>query len=191
MSNPMILQSKGIRTGKYFIPPFELQEGELVVIYLYSGAHFHDLEMQLINILTGAVSDHAVKIYQSLTYVTHFRESWIRKRLYPLTVGKYLKKNTQPHHAFASKIYEHPHINKHTKMYTLSSHHQQLISLYATLSNTNHIIFDLIGQGVEGAMESYKTIKEIVRQGGAAILLDNFNEMKNDCTKYIELEFLK
>lgn len=191
MSNAIIVESKGITIEKYFIPPFELREGEMVVVYLYSGAHFNDLEMKLVDILTGRISNDAVKIYQPLTYVPHFTESWIRKRFYPSTVGQYLKKNAQPHHEFASKIYEHPLINKRTKMNPLGGNHQQLISLYATLSNTNHIIFDLTGQGPEGAMVSYNTVKEMIKQGGGAILLDNSPDMKNDCTKYIELELLK
>lgn len=39
----LIIESKGIKTDHYFIPPFELREGELVIIYLEGGAYFDDL----------------------------------------------------------------------------------------------------------------------------------------------------
>ena len=40
----LIIESKGIKTDHYFIPPFELREGELVIIYLEGGAYFDDLK---------------------------------------------------------------------------------------------------------------------------------------------------
>lgn len=191
MSNRMILESKGITIDQYFIPPFDLRERELVVVSLLSGPYFQEIKTRLINILTAKVVSDAVQVYQPLTYVPHFKESLIRRHFYPVTVGEYVKKNVRQHPDFVSKIYAHDVISKCTKMNTLLENQRQLINLYATLSNTNHIIFDLIGQGPEGADTSYHIVKEMVKQRGAAILLDNFPDMKNDCTKYLELQILK
>ncbi|HEY9259297.1 hypothetical protein [Chitinophaga sp.] len=191
MSNSMIVESKGITIDPYFIPAFDLRSGEIAVLSLLSGAYFQEIKTRLINILTGKVLNEALTISQPLTYVPHFRESWIRRNFYPSTVGRYLKKNAQPDHALAGKIYEHALINKRTRMKTLHESHRQLINLYATLSNTKHIVFDLIGQGPESADIYYRVVKEMVKQGGAAILLDNFRGINDDCTTYIEMELLR
>jgi hypothetical protein len=61
------------------------------------------------------------------------------------------------------------------------------LSLYATLSNTNDIIFDLVGQRPKEAAIIYEIVKEIVNNGGSAIVLDNFQDLKDDCTRYVEL----
>lgn len=190
MSNPMILENKGITIGQYFIPPFDLRDGEIVVLFLYGGPHFQDLAANLTNIFTGKNVNDAVHLNQPLTYVPHFSESFLRKHFYPLTVGEYIKKNAGKNPLYTDRIYHFP-ISKRTKMNTLSHMHRQLLSLYATLSHTNHIVFDLAGQGPEGADAYYHVVKEIVKQGGAALLLDYSNDMKNDCTKYIELQVLQ
>ncbi len=63
--------------------------------------------------------------------------------------------------------------------------------MYATLSKTDKVIFDVVGQDPKGAEETYEIVKDIVKKGGSAILLDCFEDMKNDCTKYIELQWTK
>ena len=80
-------------------------------------------------------------------------------------------------------------INKKIKVNTLIGSPRNLLSLYTTLSNTNNIIFDLVGLGPDGAQENYKIVKEVVKNGGSAILLDGYDDMKNDCTKYVELQW--
>ncbi|RTZ49904.1 hypothetical protein EJ377_07045 [Chryseobacterium arthrosphaerae] len=77
-----------------------------------------------------------------------------------------------------------------TKVQNLGGNPRHLLSLYSTLSKTDHIILDVVGQGLEGSIEIYKIVNEVVKNGGSAILLDNFNDMKDKCTKYIELQWI-
>jgi hypothetical protein len=63
------------------------------------------------------------------------------------------------------------------------------LTILATLSYTNRIVFDLSGQDPQGAEITYKIVKEAVKNGGAAILLDYVDNMKNDCSRYIELQW--
>ena len=58
----LIVESKGIKTDHYFIPPFELREGELVIVYLEGGAYFDDLKEQLVAIFAGKVHHENVKV---------------------------------------------------------------------------------------------------------------------------------
>lgn len=88
----LIIENKGIRTKEYFIPPFELREGELVILYLYGGAHFEIIKTELVRVFTGKIKNENVNVAKSLTYVDYFRESKFRSLFFPVRVGEYLKK---------------------------------------------------------------------------------------------------
>ncbi|HEY4789261.1 MAG TPA: hypothetical protein VIH57_24595 [Bacteroidales bacterium] len=187
----MIVENKGIRTNKFFIPPFDLNAGEIVVLYLFNGQHFYETEMFLKDIFTGKTTNENVKVHKPMKFVEYFIEPEIRRMFFPVTVGEYLKKKANLNSNFATKIYETKWITKKTKVNTLAGNPRKMLSLYATLSETKDIIFDLVGQDPKGAEETYMTVKEIVKDGGSAILLDSFSDMKDDCTKYIELQWIK
>jgi hypothetical protein len=38
-----------------------------------------------------------------------------------------------------------------------------------------------------GAELIHTVVNKVVKEGGSAILLDSFGDMKNDCTKYLEV----
>jgi hypothetical protein len=187
----MLIESKGIRRNNLYIPPFDLKQGEIIVLYLYSGSHFYDIKMLLKDIYTAKTKNENVIVHKKLTFVEHFKEPAYRRLFYPVTVKEYLKKNADLSSPFASKIYENKWINEKTKINTLAENPARLLSLYTTLSRTKDIVFDLVGQDPVGAELTYKTVKEVVREGGSAILLDCFEDMKNDCSKYKELQWLK
>src|SRR5690606_9847679 len=111
---------KGIKTDKYYIPPFELMDGELVVIYLYGGAHYHKLKMELVDIFTGRKKNDNVNVFRIMTFVKHFTESTVRRLFYPMTVGEYLKKNAKLNSNFARKIYDIHWITNKTKVNSLA-----------------------------------------------------------------------
>jgi hypothetical protein len=191
MSNAIIAVSKGITIGQYLIPPFELRDGEIVVVFLYGGPLFQYFKTRLVNIFSGKLLSDNVHVNQPLAYVPPFEESWLRRHLYPVTVGEYLKKNAGNIAPYTDLIYTHPAVSRHTKVKKLSVTDRQLLAMYTTLSNTNRIVFDLAGQNRDGANAIYHVAKEMVKQGGTALLLDHSNDMKNDCSKYIELQIPK
>ncbi len=183
----MIVENKGIRKNKFFIPPFDLNASEIVVLNLFGGQHFYETEMFLKDIFTGETTNENVKVHKPMKFV----EPIIRRMFLPITVDKYLKKKANPKSNFATKIYETEWITKNTKVNTLAGNSRKLLSLYATLSETKDIIFDLVGQNPKDAKEIYMKVMENVKSGGSAILLDNCSDMKDDCTKYIELQLIK
>lgn len=187
----MLIKNKGIKTDTFYIPPFELKVGEIVVLYLFNGQHFYNTEMYLKDIFIGNIKNKNVIVNQKMTFIEHFIEPKLRQIFRPITVGEYLKKKANLKSPYASKIYEIEWINEKTKINTLPGTPRRLLSLYTTLSKTKNIIFDLAGQDYQGAQKIYKIVKEVVNKGGSAILLDCFEDMKNDCTKYIELQYNK
>ncbi|WP_294965112.1 hypothetical protein [uncultured Flavobacterium sp.] len=186
----LIIENKGIRTKEYFIPPFELREGELVILYLYGGAHFEIIKTELVRVFTGKIKNENVNVAKSLTYVDYFRESKFRSLFFPVRVGEYLKKKANLESKFIQKIYEIPWIKKKTKINELHWNSKRLLSLYATFSKTKYIIFELAGLGPVDAKENYDIVRNEIRKGGSAILLDWAPDMKDDCDKFITLEWL-
>lgn len=81
--------------------------------------------------------------------------------------------------------------NPKTKINNLPGNPRKQLSLYSTLSKTNNIMFDFIGQDPLGAKETYEIVKNEVLRGGSAILFETFQNMKNDCSMYIEIELFK
>jgi hypothetical protein len=187
----MLIESKGIKTDTFYIPPFDLNEGEFVVLYLFNGQHFYEAEMFLKDIFSGRTKYENVVVHKNLTFVEHFIEPKLRRLFYPVTVGEYLKKNANLKSPYATKIYETEWVKEKTKVNMLAGNPRRLLSLYATLSRTNNIIFDVVGQDPKGAEETCRIVKDVVKKGGSAILLDNFEDLKNDYTKYIELQWTK
>lgn len=49
----MLIANKGIETDTFYITPFDLNSGEIVVLNLFSGAHFNKTEMFLKDIFYG------------------------------------------------------------------------------------------------------------------------------------------
>jgi hypothetical protein len=187
----MLIENKGIHTNTFHIPPFSLNHGEFMVLFLYSGSHFQDTKTFLTHIFSGKIKDENVVVHKNLTLAEHYSESLFRRVFYPVTVGEYLKKAANPDSPYATKIYDIDGINEKTKVNTLPDYSKRLLCLYAVFSKTDSIVFDLLGQGVDGTEKIYQAVNEFVKAGGSAILLDNFNDQENVCTKYIELQWLK
>jgi hypothetical protein len=57
-----------------------------------------------------------------------------------------------------------------------------------TFSDIPYIIFDLVGQDLNMATQTYETVRQHVKQGGAAIFLDNFPDSNFDRTRYVEIK---
>jgi hypothetical protein len=141
----MLIENKGIKTDNFFIPSFDLNVGEIVVLYLFNGQHFYETEMFLKDIFCGKTKDENVIVHKKLTFVEHFIEPKLRRLFYPVTVGEYLKKNANLKSPYATKIYEIDWIKEKTRFNRLSGNPRRLLCLYATLSKTDNIVFDVVG----------------------------------------------
>ncbi|SHL13677.1 hypothetical protein [Flavobacterium chilense] len=185
----IVLENKGIKTDTFYIPPFVLYEGEVVVLYLYNGKHLYDTEILLRDIFCGKIKHENVILYRKMRFVEYFRRSYFRDTFFPLTVGIYLRKNANPRSHFSNKIFEDEWIKKETKIERLPGTVRKLLTLYAALSKTKDIIFDLPALDSQGTELAFKMVKDAVKDGGSAILLDGYDDMREHTSKFITLEW--
>ena len=185
----IVIENKGIKTDSFYVPPFVLREGEVVVLFLYNGGDYYDAEIFLRDIFCGKIKHENVTLNRKMKFVDYFRRSYFRDTFFPLTVGRYLKKNADPKSPFFSKIFEDKWIKKETKIEKLAGTPRKLLTLYATLSKTKNIVFDLPALDWEGTEFAFKMVNDAVKDGGSAILLDGFDDMKEYVPKFIEVEW--
>lgn len=186
-----VIESKGITWGSFYLPPFALKIEEVVILYLQGGAHFFELEAYFKSMFSKKINHENVTINIPLSPVTFIKESSVRSLLFPITVDECLKKYANNISPFSKKIYEVEWITKKTKVNTLPAKERKKLTLFIAMSHTNYIITDLAGLSTGGATEIYELIKENVNKGGAAIVLDYFDDLKNEADKFIELQMLK
>ncbi|KUJ59692.1 hypothetical protein AR687_21755 [Flavobacteriaceae bacterium CRH] len=188
----VVLENKGIKTDTYYIPPFVLHEGEIIVLYLYNGKHLYDAEIFLRDIFCGKIKHENVILYKKMTFVEYFKRSYFRDTFFPLTVKRYFKKNANLKSRLSKKIFEDKWkwITPETKLEKIPGTPKKLLTLYAALSKTKDIVFDLGALDDEGYEYSFKAIEEIVKQdGGSAILLHCFDNMEEYASRIITLEW--
>ena len=185
----MLIDFKGLKTESYDIPPFQINQGEIVLLHLYSGSHYYPLKSTLVDILTKKISNEQATIHQPFTFVAPFKEPALRKLCYPVTVEEYISKNAGPDKIIAHNIYSEGQITGNTRINTLSFLHRKLLSLYVTVSKTQFILFDLDGLCPQNADSMYNIVKDFVKTGVSAIHLDWNDEYKSDCSNYIELQW--
>ncbi|AWK05058.1 hypothetical protein HYN56_12785 [Flavobacterium crocinum] len=188
----IVLENKGIKTDLFYIPPFTLYEGEIIVLYLHNGKHLYDTEIFLRDIFCGKIKHENVTLYRKMTFVEDFKRSYFRDTFFPLTVKRYLKKNANRKSPLYKKIFEDKWkwITPETKLEKIPGTPKKLLTLYAALSKTKDIVFDLGALDDEGYEYSFKAIEGILKQdGGSAILPHCFDNMEECAPKIITLEW--
>ncbi|MCD0466289.1 hypothetical protein [Flavobacterium sp. ENC] len=187
----IVIENKGIKTDSFYVPAFVLLESEVVVLYLFGGGYYYDTEMFLKDIFCGNIKHENVTTNKRMMFVDYFRESNFIDVFFPSKVNRYVKKDADLTNPFLVKLFEDKYVTRKTKMNSLGGTQRKLISLYVAFSKTKDIIFDLAGLDAQGAELTFKLVKEAVKNGGSAILLDNFPDMKEHASKYIQLEWNK
>lgn len=178
-----VLDCKGFKLEKFEIPPFTLNKGELINLQLFNGAHFFALEEKLVQIFTGVVKHEHVKILEKLEFAEHIGEKGLLKRLFPTTVGKYLKKNAKPFDMPLS-IFPDDRLKPKTSLSRLAGNPKKFLAIYCALSKCDGLIFDLVGSDPLGSEKIFDIVKDFVdRKNGYAILLNNFDDLKEKSTK--------
>ncbi len=180
----ILIESQGISTDLFSLPPFILRKGEIIGIYTGNNDS-HPTEQYLTTIFTGKEEYINTIVYKNFAFVDYIWESNWRRLLFPITVGEYLKKHSNINNPYSQKIYEIEWINKKTKINRLPGNPRKLLSLYSVLSKKENIIIDFAGQDKQGMI----MVAEIIKKEGSAILFDAFNTLENYCDQYIKIEW--
>lgn len=196
MAGQLLLENKGIRTEGWFIPPFHLYEGELVLLNLKNPIYGTTVQGFFVDIVTGKTIHPSVAAYHPLTFVPHFRQSWFLQRFNPMSIATYIRKNISSASEYAEKIYEHLDVCRHeyhlrpsASMATLPGGLRRLLTLCAALGRHRYIAFDMRGVGPESVNIILSMVQQHVDRGGAALLIDQYDELRNDCSRYVEVEW--
>lgn len=182
----MLLKFLEQTIDNFRIPSFTLTKGQIVIIQLPNGPFFYPPSSAMIDILTGKAINDKVEISSPFKYAEHFKENEIRRKFFPMTVAKYHDKYANKVNPIYKQIYEIPWITPKMKAQSLAGTPRRQLCVYTTLSWTNNIIFDLVGVDLKGGQDIYKFVSTMVNFGGAAILLDNNDEFKHDCTTFMQ-----
>lgn len=172
----MLLSFKEQIIEDFLIPSFILNEGEIVIIEIPNGVEFQKISSRLIEILTEICSE--------IKYVEHFKENSFLNKLFPVTIGGYLK-GCNESSIYKNKIYEIEWMKPQIKINSLAGSNRRLLSLYKTLTFSKNIILDLLGVDPIGGIEIYKILKQNQKESGSVILFDSCNEFEKDCTNFI------
>ncbi|SHH18410.1 hypothetical protein [Flavobacterium defluvii] len=185
----IVLENKGIKTDTYYIPPFTLYEGEIIVLYLYNGTHFYDTEMYLKDIFCGKRKHENVIIHKKMTFVDHFKKSNLKDVFFTPRISRYLKKDSDFANPFLAKVFENKYFTKKTPMNKVPGTPRKLLALYAVLYKTKDIIFDVAGLDCQGTELTFKLVDEEAKNGGSAILLTAFDNLREHASKFISIEW--
>lgn len=185
----MIVASKGIQLGRHFLPPFEMHEGEFVILNLLNSGQYQKLKWEVIEIFNGKKRCDNVTILKPLTFVKSFNEPFLRRVFWPVTVGEYVRKYADRNHPLVSSIYELEGVSKKTKWESLGAKERRLVALLSVLTKTDKIIIHLDGLGAVWAMEVFEFVKEVIQNGCSVLLTDWNAEFEDYCSQIITLEW--
>lgn len=185
----MILTNNGIQTPKFYLPPFQLNKGEIAIIRLKNSFETYDIEKELRELLSGNLFHQNIIYNQKFSFAGYKKPSSFSKLMHRNTVKNYLKRNANLTSPFASKIYEIDWIKPDINLNGLAGTPRIQLYIYCTLSKTNYLLFDLHGLDDQGRIETFQMVKKYIKElGGAAIMFDTFDGLESLCDIYIELE---
>lgn len=186
----MVIENLGIETPKFYLPPFQLNKGEIIIIKLKNDFETYNIEKELRELLSGHIFHQNIISNQKFSFADYKKPSSISKLIYKDTVKNYLKRNANLKSPFASKIYEIDWIEPNINLNRLPGNPRKQLYIYCTLSKTNYLLFDLDALDDQSRIETFQMVKKYIKElDGAAIMLDCFDGLETLCDIYIELEY--
>lgn len=187
--NQILIECKGISTDIFSLPPFTLQKGETIGIYIGNNDNYFLAQQYLTAIFTGKTQYKNTIVRNNFTFVDYFREVKWRRLFFPITVGEYLKKHSDVSNPYSQKIYEEVWINKRMNVNALPWIQKKLLRLYSELSKKENVIIDFAGLDKQGTAMISEIIRNEVEKGSSAILFDIFSDLENSCDQYIKIDW--
>lgn len=183
----LIASCSGTKIGKYWIPPFEIHEGNLVGLFFYGDYTVIDLQNYLMNIFTGKKSCKGIVVQKPLHELSFYKATW-KDYFFPMTVKRFIN-------AYIDKSLFDLNLgiseSENLKVKDLLPGQQKLLLLYKMLSQTNKIAFSLNGSDPVSLDLFLKHVRTFLdKRGGVYILMDHF-DYKEVCDKYYEVKMIE
>jgi len=176
----MIIESKGIYINNCYIPPFSVDEGEILIIDICKDIPFYKFEQSFADILSGKKIDENIMITSPFLFSGRvWHESWLKSIFSPTTIKKYIgyythdsKKIIEKINNLDSNYLELRLMKKDDKMASLEATPFRLLSLFAVLAKSKFIITDMLGQSLDGIELTWNIVNENIDNGGCCIIFD-------------------
>lgn len=181
-----LLRSAGIKLDDIYIPPFEIESADILLIKLPGGPLFFNQLEKVTSILSDTASVDVYSVNSAFLFAKYFNESKWRSLLFPITVGEYLKQKINPISQISKLVYDILPINPRTRIVTLPGTSRKILSILTTLTWSNRIIFDLCGVDLMGSEEVFGLVKTLIGTNGAAILIDYSDHFAGRCTSVVK-----
>ncbi len=190
-----MIRSAGLCIDNFFIPPFCVEKGELLIIELPAGGYFPALLFKMVDLLIGKEVHKNVAAEERFRYIERIPSDSLVGRIFPMTIRRYIAKYGSPHGRediykllWANMPPGSQAIEQDTRITELSETSRRLLSLFTVCSWTDRIVFDLWGVDPAGAEHIYAIVKSRVAKSGAAVLVDYTDEFRNDCSRWVRYE---
>ncbi|NLR80534.1 hypothetical protein [Chitinophaga eiseniae] len=172
----------GATIGRFYIPPFTVSPGEVVIIGFPSGPYF----METVRLMVPQLQE-----ISPFTYAKKIGPKSLWRKLIPETVKAYVTKNGNPHHAIIREIYQLPDVHPHSDIHRVHANDQAIIQLCCALSLSSVIMADFQAVGVarEDLFLGLVT-QQVQRHQGAALLFDECRDLQHRCTRFITAEYV-
>lgn len=171
----------GATIGRFYIPPFTVSAGEIVIIGFPGGPYF----METVRLIVPQLREISPFIYAKKIGSRSF---W--RKLFPETVKAYVMKNGNPDHAIIQEIYQLPGVHPHSDIHRVNANDQTIIQLCCALSLSNTIMADFQAVGVAREDLFLELVtQQVQRHQGAALLFDDCRNLQHRCTRFITAEY--
>ncbi|WP_052592026.1 hypothetical protein [Aureispira sp. CCB-QB1] len=184
----MIAQSNGFIVNGFKIPPFTLNKGDFILLFVENSFEALHLKEQLFLLFSSKKLHPKLTINENITTVANIQLNSIKEFFIPTSVQKYIYKNAKTPSNTLHQIVSFENIFPNSKITHLPGTDRKLISLLTTLSYTRNIIFDLGGLDPLGAEKIVNEVtNQLIHKGGAAILIDSFEGFENRCSQFLKI----
>lgn len=187
----VVIDCKGFKIDRFYIPPFQLKKGEMLIIECYGGAHFFPLSQQLAALFSGQVKHENITLFEQMGYAEPITEDRFKKIFNPLTIEKYLKNHSKNGRIDDLKLLflKENQLSNSTPIDRLKQDENRLLSIYAELTKHCGVIFDFLGIGPDSGEQIFDFTLELVnKENKCGILLNNFNDLQDKDLKHIQIQ---
>ncbi|MGD1848215.1 MAG: hypothetical protein ACFB10_22715 [Salibacteraceae bacterium] len=187
----LIVESSGFLLNHFPVPQFKLQQGEVIGLNIGAGAHFFQLEKEIVHRLTGEIKCSGVHLHQRMAYAEPLLERWYHRMFLSQKIKNYWLEQT------GSKLHkQHPvlsalQIEADLPIERLNWSQRKWLSLFAHFEQTTTVIFNLQGLGPRAADQTMLKVRDFVDCGKAAFLIDSFDDQAQNCDRFYSLEMFQ